>query len=65
MKERIQDALSNIGGINQAIFIIATYINSLYNKYIILSDTETILNSLINTEKSIHKKNHKKILTIK
>ena len=53
---RIQDVLSNIGGISEAIFLIATYINFLYNKFIILSDTEAILNSLIYTEKRIHKK---------
>ena len=58
--KRIQDVLSNIGGINQAILIIATYIHSLYNKFVILSDTETILNSLINTEKSIHRKKSQK-----
>ena len=58
--KRIQDVLSNIGGINQAILIIATYINFFYNKFVILSDTETILNSLIYTEKSIHKKKSQK-----
>ena len=54
--KRIQDVISNIGGINQAITIIAVYINYLYNNYIILSDTELLLHSLIHTEKTIHKK---------
>ena len=54
--KRIQDVISNIGGINQAITIIAVYINYLYINYIILSDTELLLHSLIHTEKTIHKK---------
>jgi hypothetical protein len=54
--KRIQDAISSIGGINQAITIIAIYLNTLYNRYIVLSDTEVLLNSAICTEKQIHKR---------
>ena len=55
--KRIQDVISSIGGLNQAITIIAIYLNSFYNDYIILSDTELLLHSSIDFEKEIHKKN--------
>jgi hypothetical protein len=51
--KRIQDVISNIGGIYQFITILAIYINTLYNNYIVLSDTETLLSSSIHTEKTI------------
>ena len=54
--KKIQDILSFIGGINQVIIIIAFYINSLYNNYIVLSDTEKLLFSSIHKEKRILKK---------
>ena len=54
--KRIQDVISSIGGINQAITIVAIYLNYLYNNYIVLSDTEILLHSSIITEKHIHKK---------
>ena len=54
--KRIQEVISNIGGINQAITIIAIYLNTLYNNYIVLSDTEVLLNSAIHTEKKIHRR---------
>ena len=54
--KRIQDVFSSIGGIYQFITIVSIYINSLYNKYIVLSDTETLLYSSINSEKKNHKK---------
>ena len=54
--KRIQEVISSIGGINQAITIIAIYLNQLYNKFVVLSDTEILLHSSINTEKNIHKK---------
>ena len=53
--KRIQDVISSIGGINQAITIIAMSLNKLYNSYIILSDTELLLRSSIDNEKKIHK----------
>ena len=55
--KRIQDVISSIGGINQAITIIAIYLNSFYNNYVVLSDTEILLHSSINFEKKMHKKN--------
>ena len=58
--KRIQDIVSDIGGIYQAITIISIFINSLYNNYIILYDTESILFSSINEEKNKIKKKDKK-----
>ena len=55
--KRLQDAISNIGGIYQFITIVAIYINFLFNNYIVLSDTETLLNSSILTERTISIKN--------
>ena len=54
--KRIQDVISSIGGINQAVTIIAIYINSLYNHYVILSDTDLLLYSSIYNEKENDKK---------
>ena len=48
---RIQDVISSIGGINQVIIFVSIYINSFYNKYIVLKDTESLLFSSINSEK--------------
>ena len=53
--KRIQDVISSIGGINQAITIIAMSLNKLYNNYTVLSDTELLLHSSIDNEKKIHK----------
>ena len=55
--KRIQDVISSIGGIYQFITIVAIYINTLYNNYIVLSDTESLLNSSIHTERTISIKN--------
>ena len=55
--KRIQDVISSIGGIYQFITIVAIYINSLYNNYIVLSDTEILLKSSIYNEKTISIKN--------
>ena len=54
--KRIQDVISNIGGINQAITIVAICINSLYNNFVVLSDTELLLHSSIYNEKKNNKK---------
>ena len=48
---RIQDVISSIGGVNQVIIFVSIYINSFYNKYIVLKDTESLLFSSINSEK--------------
>ena len=58
--KRIQDIISNIGGINQAITIIAIIINKLYNNYIVLCDTENLLFSTVDLEKYIYKKDSNK-----
>ena len=65
--KRVQDIVSNIGGIYQAITIISIFINSLYNNYIILYDTENLLFSSINEEKNKIKKddNQKTIKELK
>ena len=55
--KRIQDVISSIGGIIQAITLIAICINSFYNNYIVLSDTEVLLNSSNWYENQINKKN--------
>ena len=53
--KKIQDAISSIGGISQFITIVASYINRFYNHYIILSDTQALLNSNIKKQKKIRK----------
>lgn len=63
--KRIQDVISNIGGINQAITIIAVYLNNFYNSFIVLYDTELLLNSSIHLEKKIHKKKSAQYLNLK
>ena len=54
--KRIQEVISSIGGINQAISIIGIYLNYLYNNFVVLSDTVTLLHSLIHIEKRNHRK---------
>ena len=54
--KRIQDIISNIGGIYQFITFVAMFINKTYNNYIILSDTENLLSSSIYLERKIHLK---------
>ena len=49
--KRIQDIVSDIGGIHKYITVVAVYINSLYSNYIFLSDTLTLLHSSIHVEK--------------
>ena len=49
--QRLQDVISNIGGISQFITILASFLNMLYNKYIILIDMEELLSSSIKSEK--------------
>ena len=60
--KRIQDIISDIGGINQFITIVATSINFLFNDYIVLSDTQNLLFSSINTAKNNDKKHKKEIV---
>jgi len=63
--KRIQDVISNIGGINQAITFIAVIINKLYNNFIILCDTENLLYSTIDLEKCIYKRDSNKFRELK
>ena len=42
---RIQDVMSDIGGIFQAMTLIAEIVNYLYNGYIVLYDTQELLSS--------------------
>jgi hypothetical protein len=49
--KKLQDVISSVGGIYQSITIIAAYINAIYNKFIVLSDTEVLLHSVIHSEK--------------
>ena len=46
--KKIQDVISDIGGISQFITIFATYINLFYNNYKILSDSEKLIYPSIN-----------------
>ena len=54
--KRIQDVISSIGGIFQAINIIAIYLNYLNNNFIILSDTGQLLHSLNKRNTKINEK---------
>jgi len=58
--KRIQEVISNIGGINQAITLFVYIINKLYNNFIILYDTNNLLFSLIDSEEQ-HSPKRKKI----
>ena len=49
--KRLQDIISNIGGFYQFIIFSAVFINRFYNSFIILFDTEKLLNSSISNEK--------------
>ena len=50
--KRIQDIVSQIGGITQAVIFTALYINQFYNHFIIISDTKKLLS---NFDKENHK----------
>ena len=54
--KRVQDVISSIGGINQAVTILAICINNLYNNFVVLSDTEILLHSSIYNEKKNNEK---------
>ena len=49
--KRLQDMISNIGGFYQFIVFSAVFINRFYNSFVILFDTENLLNSSISNEK--------------
>ena len=54
--KRVQDIISDIGGIYQFVTIVAGFLNSFYNKYIVLINIENLLYSSINSEKHNNKK---------
>ena len=57
--QRIQDIISDIGGISEIINLLASIINKIYHSYIILFDTEKLLFSIIKSqEKSVKKQNN-------
>ena len=58
--KRIQDVLSDIGGISQVIFIVAGIINKFYNGYIILIDTKKLLSSHSINLQEFYKNENKK-----
>ena len=60
--KRIQDIFSEIGGLNQFVTIIATCINYLFYGYIVLSDTQDLLFSSMNTVKNGERKFKKEIV---
>ena len=62
--KKIQEIFSSIGGINSIINFIGIIINRLYNKYIVLCNTEQFLLSIINSEKINNKNNIIKIKNI-
>ena len=49
--KRIQDIISEIGGFYKFAQLFAFYLNYLYHNYIVLSDTQILLNNLIQIEK--------------
>ena len=49
--KRIQDIISEIGGFYKFAQLLAFYLNYFYNSYIVLSDTQILLNNLIQIEK--------------
>jgi len=53
--KRIQDVISSIGGIYQFIIVVSICINKLFNNFIILSDTEILLNTSIYKAKTYNK----------
>ena len=53
--KRVQDVISSIGGIYQFIMVVSVFINSLFNNYITLSDTEILLNKSIYKAKIYNK----------
>ena len=57
--KRIQDVISSIGGIYQVTIVIASILNHLYNKYIVLCDTEMLLFYSIYTEEKTFSKKQK------
>ena len=49
---KFHEIIADIGGVFEILLVIASFINSLYNDYVALSDTSELLNSLIDKEKN-------------
>ena len=49
---KFHEIIADIGGVFEILLVIASFINSLYNDYISLSDTSELLNLLIDKEKN-------------
>ena len=58
--KKIQDLFSSIGGIYKFVIIFITYLNSLYNHFIVLSDTQILLHNSIYKERTNNFDNKKK-----
>ena len=55
--QKIQDVISDIGGIAQVITYVTVFLNSIFNKYITISNVEKILFPFLNLEKINKNKN--------
>ena len=55
---RVQDIISDIGGISEFVTFVATLLNYFYSKYIVLYDTETLLLSSLQEQELINQKNN-------
>ena len=62
--KKVQDILSEIGGLSRTVFIIATIINSIFSNYITLLDTEEFILSIDNTNYYNEKVNNQKPIII-
>ena len=62
--KRLQDILSNIGGLSRTFFLIANILNSLFCNYVTLLDTEELISSVDNINFYNEKINNKKITFI-
>ena len=62
--KRLQDILSNIGGLSRTFFFIANIINAFFSNYITLSDTEELILSIDNTNYYNEKINNKKPIIV-
>jgi len=49
---KFHEIIADIGGVFEILLVIASFINSLYNDYVALSDTSELLNSLIDKKKN-------------
>ena len=56
--KKMQDIVSNIGGIGQCLYIVSKFINYIFNCYIVLSDTKSLL-LLIQDKKELKKGFHR------